>query len=278
LNPKSMQFYVYRAENEQDYTNDALMGVGHSLQGVLWYLHNRVVLRSCPRSLGITRIVRLRATVFNTFAPWDLWEGQFGPFVNFSHGQCVSGDCTDVLSRYKSSVGCQTWQPYLGGESYGNMTQWYSLPGSCPTKPFPEKTATCIKEEPGGQCRTPNGTRTCTWNLEAAGEVSLDELSGINDYASFCTSGGIEFDERTDRGRGCAFWDRRGYASANAARADDLRTLFRKRYPGTELPEPNCDSQYAMCKHHPRCADGAGHPLQGDCCPAQNGKKLDCCS
>merc|ERR1712107_572576 len=55
---------------------------------------------------------------------------------------------------------------------------WYSLPGQCPFRDFNSKDEACRRAEPGGECASPNGDRTCTYHLEHAGEVTLQELTG----------------------------------------------------------------------------------------------------
>jgi len=60
---------------------------------------------------------------------------------------------------------------------------WFSLPGACPEAPVAAKTAECVKRMPGGACSTLDqlGGWDCTYHAEPAGEVSLDEISGILD-------------------------------------------------------------------------------------------------
>merc|ERR1719247_1998098 len=131
----------------------------------------------------------------------------------------------------------------MGGESYGNRTQWYSFPGSCPSQPFPSKSSDCRKQQPGGQCSSPNGTEHCTWNMQLAGDVSLDALQVTQSV------------------------NRSG--APITATAEQVRLLFREKYPKTELPEPTCSSQNAQCQYHQKCRG-----LSGSCCPATNGKFL----
>ena len=128
---KQMQFFVY------DVLGDSAPGQrcsadfvqAYSLQGVLWHVHNAVVNQSCPRSRNLTRIVRCRATVFNTETPFLEWKGQFGPYTTFdSQGRCTSPDCAETWSRFGHVVGCLPWSGYMGGYSYGNSTHLYSFP------------------------------------------------------------------------------------------------------------------------------------------------------
>ena len=38
-------------------------------------------------------------------------------------------------------------------------------------------------------------------------EVSVNVLSGIKDLDAFCASGHVEYDEKTDKGRGAVCWE-----------------------------------------------------------------------
>merc|ERR1712113_814269 len=87
--------------------------------------------------------------------------------------------------------------------------------------------------EPGGNCSRPNGHHTCTWSLEHAGEINLDELVGIKNRMDFCHSGKKEYDRDTDRGVGVSFWDHRSDFSACARRTEAVRRLFRQKYPNS---------------------------------------------
>jgi len=275
---KGMQFYVYRALDNGGIQQggDALMGKTESLQGVLWFLHNHVLTKSCPRSLNVTRVARYKATVFNTDLPFEKWEGQFGPYVDFNNGKGTQTTrrfgIRSMFDSFGYVVGCMPWERYMGGASYGNKTQGYSFPGACPLKALADKTEACRREEPGGYCSQPDGTRECTWNLQPAGEVSLDELAGIEDYQSFCAKGGLEYDKQWDRGIQCTFWDGAAKPAANAAREEKLRRLFSEKYPDTNLPEPTCDNRNRQCQYHEGCGS-----LPGNCCPADDGMMLSCC-
>merc|ERR1712113_944404 len=65
----------------------------------------------------------------------------------------------------------------------------------------------CKAREPGGRCPVPSGTRECTWHLEDAGEIDLDELVGIPNHTAFCKAGNKEFVPHLDHGVGVSFWD-----------------------------------------------------------------------
>jgi len=241
-----MNFFVYQvlADNE----SACVAPEAHSLQGVVWHLHNEVVTQSCPRRMHRSRVARCRAAVFNTEQPFLEWKGQFGPYTNFNEGKCVSPGCEDVWRNFGFVVGCLPWAAYMGGADYGNRSHVYSFPHQ-------------------GRCAAPNGTANCTWNLQAAGEVRLDDLENISDYRSFCKSGGVEYDKGRDCGKGCSFWDNQSSSVANARRLQRLQQLF-----GEGSPEPSCDSQNAACHYHQHCRN-----LSGNCCPAGDGMMLSCC-
>jgi len=274
-----MTFHVYRLYRDDEYVRtdpDHLAGRSESMQGVLWRLHNEVVTSSCPRRGRYTRIVRLKATVFNTDEPFIAWRGQFGPYVKFQDSQCTEENCTKTYQQYGFVVGCLPWQGSMGGLSYGNKTQSYSFPGACPTQAFADKDEICRKQEPGGRCDSPmrDHSETCTWNLEEAGEVRIDELEGIQDYALFCKHGGVEYDEGQDKGQGCSFWNAKMSMEANNKRLQRLKALFEAKHAERALPDPSCDSKNAQCKYHESCNLKR---LSGNCCPADNGDMLACC-
>lgn len=264
LSQHRMLFHVYRAlgDANEDGDNSAGSATVFSMSGIMWHLHNSIVNKSCPRSFNVTRIVRLKATVFNTDKPFEQWKGQFGPFEHYVHGNCTSPDCAETQKRYGSVVGCLPWSEFMGGHSYGNTSQFYSLPGF---------NGQGIGQS-GGQCDNPNGTDSCTWDLQPAGEVRLDMLEGISNYQSFCAAGGVEYFGPKDAGNGCSFWDNQSTVLANARRVTQLQQLFEHLYPNTALPEPTCDSQNAECHYHEGCQG-----LSGKCCPAENGEMLACC-
>jgi hypothetical protein len=275
LKNKPMQFYSYHLQGDGNVDVGAApegnwLG---SLEGIMWILHHRIVT-SCPRNQMITRIVRLKTTVYNTGIPFSKWQGQFGPWANLSwQGKCVAQNCNNVYrtyGQYGFVAGCLQFDDSMG-DTYGNATQWYSLPAASGDFKIDEKRRRL--GAPGGQCSNPSGSAGCTWNVEAAGEVRLDDLANIKDYKSFCASGNIEYDERTDQGRGCDFWNHRASSDANAARVARLQQLFvEKNIDAPSLPEPICDNEYAQCKYHSSCQQ-----LEKNCCPDKTGQMLDCC-
>ena len=120
----------------------------------------------------------------------------------------------------------------------------------------------------------PDGSKNCTWRLEEAGEVRLDDLENITDYQDFCAQGGVEYIKSKDAGSGCSFWDHQRSSVANAQRLARLQQLFDElpESHALHLPEPICDSQNSACHYHENC-----RKLSGSCCPASTGMMLECC-
>merc|ERR1712176_768623 len=129
-----------------------------------------------------------------------LWTGgkryQFGQFVQFDGGKCTWNDsqCQRIWGKYGYVVGCQKTSLSTANYRSGHRPVWFSLPGRCPSKKWYEKTDQCKRDEPGGECDSPDGSNTCTWTARRAGEVRVDELTGISDYRAFCRAGNVEFD------------------------------------------------------------------------------------
>lgn len=244
--PKPFSFYMYRAQDDKEYNwaNDDLA----SLSGALWYLHNEVVIQSCPRHYSITRLIRINVTVYNTDAMFNVRKSLFGPFAIYDSLGCHNCQ-EEIFSRYGYVVGCQipgaadnyTWAGY--------KPVWYSLPGECPSQDMEHKSLWCRLMERGGQCEDPDGSATCTWSYTDAGSVQIDEMYGANfNYKTYCAKlGGQnipgEYDRATDKGKlGIDFWDEKGSKVRNAQRAQAVREIFKKKYPDmADLPEPWCD-------------------------------------
>lgn len=265
--PKLIEFYMYRASRSENYhpENIDLASAG----GVMWYLHNEVVRLSCPRHYDITRVLRYKVKVKNTQQVWNtpgLFDGrqkghQFGKFTQFDYGRCTIPDCPQLWNNKGYHVGCQDSALQEPGKpwytSRYSVSTWYSLPGRCPSKRFDDPgKMDCAKTERGGECPKPanldpvpgdessfpTGASDCTWRVEEAGEVSVDELSGITDYAAFCAAKNREYDPDTDRGTGINFWDNKTSEQANAERTRVLLRKFLDVYPQYPyLPDPVCD-------------------------------------
>eukprot|EP00439_Symbiodinium_sp_Y106_P085262 s167_g27.t7 len=137
----------------------------------------------------------------------------------------------------------------------------YTMPGACPNNLYFNKDNSCQASQPGGYCPgvEPNGNGTCTWNYEEAGEISLDELVGIKDYASWRHSH-REYDPETDEGIKFRVKARavlhvhfglvRTFLVQNAKheRVRQAAELFDRRYPSmptvAELRNPPCDFDF----------------------------------
>eukprot|EP00929_Paragymnodinium_shiwhaense_P050420 TRINITY_DN25375_c0_g1_i1.p1 TRINITY_DN25375_c0_g1~~TRINITY_DN25375_c0_g1_i1.p1 ORF type:complete len:544 (-),score=81.90 TRINITY_DN25375_c0_g1_i1:123-1754(-) len=238
-----MTFYMYRAQSQSTYPPENCDLA--SASGVMWYLANEVVDRrmSCPRHYDITRVLRYRVKVFNPPAVHQPRNGQLGHFVQFDGGKCTVPHCDDNWKQFGYMVGCQL----QSGSFHYPGAAWYSLPGRCTSLRYddPNKKA-CMAAHPGGQCASPDSTTHCTWHTEDAGEVSVDELSGIKDHAAFCKAGYWEYDDETDSGNGTSFWNDKADLAQNQRRVLKLLQLFAEKYPGEHttalaLPDPHCD-------------------------------------
>lgn len=224
---------MYRAQSDSDYPPENVNAA--DLAGVLWYLHNEVMVL-CPRKYNITRIWRLKVTMKPT---WDVYQGagwRFMPFVAFDMGRCTVPRCGEVWQKYGFAVGCQR-------VNYGGLVgHWYSLPGPCPSQEVGNKSRACVQREPGGACRKVDGSRTCTYHAEWAGEVRLNELTGISDYAAFCAAGSREYDKQADLGVGLRFWDGLNDLRKCKRRVDKVQEFFQKKYPAEPaiLDPPAC--------------------------------------
>jgi hypothetical protein len=86
------------------------------------------------------------------------------------------------------------------------------------------------------------GARDCTYRVEEAGEVSIDELTGIKNYTSFCAENSLEFDKHTDRGVNSRFWDGFHQMPMCRHRIRMLNEAFRKKYP--HLPPDSSENQF----------------------------------
>lgn len=233
--PQLVTFYAYRL-GDGSWTNANLGSIG----AVMYSLHTKIL--GCPRYHGIDRIHRLKVTMKNTEEMFRQQHHEFGPLHHFRNGQCVSSFCNQTFQQFGYTVGCA--ETSTGG-SYPSQSHsaWYSLPGPCPNLPNEQKTETCKRDLAGGECAEPTGSLNCTFHLEYAGNVSLDELSGRNTSTSlkdWCAAGHVEYDPSTDRGVGMDFWNGLTNGSRGKERMYKLSYLFWKKYPNFPklLPEP----------------------------------------
>lgn len=228
---KEMNFYVYRAGGDTAYPLENVNAA--SLEGVMWYLHNEVVI-SVPRKYGIDRIRRYRVKVHNTQEFWNVHKRQFGPFFAYDAGRCTSLDhgtdiCNETYHQYGFIVGCQTLSldkaAYLSrinttvsctpGADACRAPQWFSFPGECPSKGIPQKSiqanvayqdvehyksAECKRRMPGGLCDAATGAPDCTYSVIPAGEIFLDEIASIPNYNYFWNSSYEECVNELDTG------------------------------------------------------------------------------
>lgn len=218
--------------------------------GVLRYIHNEVVgvdvaanarPPKCERKNGIDRIARYKVWMHNTQEVYDKIHGQFAPFRAMDYEMCSVPGCTEEWKKWGYVVGCQN-----GDRDYPGAV-WYSFPGRCPSMKTGEKTAHCVWSEPGGSCYSPDGSHTCTYHYVRDGEVTLDELSGIDDYRTFCMDGGIEFKgphSHNDDGVTIEFWKDYGNSTRNHERTQAMLDKFKEKY-GLDpkfVEEPRCDA------------------------------------
>jgi len=188
---------------------------------------------------------RLKVTVKNTCDLWKAKKTHFGPFFAFDSGKCHVKGCNHVWKKYGAVVGCQHI-PFNTGVFAAycmppkcRYAHWYSFPGDCPQHAVGHKTDSCKKEHPGGFCEHVTGERDCTYNIEDAGEVRLDELYEF----SGCGSGQMEYNNQTDRGVGLDFWDGIYNRDRCTDRLETVAAKFKAKYPDmtASADEPWCD-------------------------------------
>mmetsp|Transcript_57776 Transcript_57776/g.174691 ORF Transcript_57776/g.174691 Transcript_57776/m.174691 type:complete len:224 (-) Transcript_57776:103-774(-) len=209
----------------------------------MWYLHNEVVV-STPRKYDITRIMRFKVTMRNTPELYADTHRQFGPYVAFDSAMCTVPYCDKIWLKYGFVVGCQplnvSMQNYVQPSSRGCTGRackpgaWYSMPGPCPAKYYNEKTDNCTLQMPGGACDNEPWGRTCTYTMEPAGEVRLDQIVGIANYTEFRYSGSYEYDATADRGNNFSWWDGRHDQVNCTWRMNQVQNLFETYFPSAD--------------------------------------------
>ncbi|CAE7640457.1 miaA [Symbiodinium pilosum] len=213
----------------------------------MWYLHNEVVWMT-PRKFNITRLQRFKVSSRATTPIYNLGMN-FGVRYAYDAAQCTGPwNCDINYGKYGYFVGCNNLGefPFPTYQIYYEGAKWYTLPGACPSNTYKEKDASCIKDQPGGRCEgTPTGAGDCTFSIEHAGEIPLDEIEGISDYAAFIRDGYQEFNKTEDKGIGLDFWDGLNDTDANNIRMAKVDEMFKKKYPDLpgdgDLPSPACD-------------------------------------
>jgi len=262
--PALMTFYMYRAQGTDDYPIENLNLA--DLAGVMWYLQHEVV-GSRPRKFHIERLIRYKVTMKNTQEYFDAFHKQFGPFVAFDSGYARGQ--SETWEKFGYVVGCQVVNSphvrYVPSESAEpacfpkdspvcRSGKWYSLPGPCPDEQVAGKTPACVAQFPGGACPSAvvTGDKDCTYWAEFAGQISLDELEGIDNYDTWWITkdarGGsvpnqnIEYSPSLDRGIGMTFWDEGADEKAGRRRMDAVTKLFKAKFPQwpETLPDPPC--------------------------------------
>ncbi|CAJ1438141.1 unnamed protein product [Effrenium voratum] len=253
-----LEFYVYRAMSDSSYPLENVNAANAA--GVMWYLHNEVIIWT-PRKFGITRIVRFKVQYK---APEPLHEKgmNFGVRYAFDSGKCTGpGDCSSDYGKYGYFVGCNLvynfpTNQFKDAKYYGDPT-WYAFPGPCYTNTYRNHDDMCVQSKPGGACPgSPSGRGDCTYQYEPAGEVSVDEVVGIKDYASFLKNGGKEYIPGLgtgaqmcrqqpwlcDKGAGMSFWNDKHNEHYNQMRVQRLKDTFQKKYPTSPiLADVPCD-------------------------------------
>merc|ERR1711924_177655 len=120
----------------------------------------------------------------------------------------------------------------------------FSFPGACLSASGSKRRAQCKSDHAGVQCLRPDGSKTCTYNLQNLGFVTLEELTGIFQYDKWCqVPGHIEYSQPNDQGFGTSFWDGRHDGGKCAKRVRKLEAIFAKKFPNvsSRLNEPVCD-------------------------------------
>lgn len=239
-------FYIYRVQNAKD--NYLWENVNAAnLAGAMWYLHNEVVIAARGRKFGASKIVRYKLTMRATTPLWK--QGMnFGIRYAFDAGRCAGpGTCQDQYDNYGYFVGCNYVGNYPTGQwrwenRYPNAI-WYSLPGPCSSMEYSQRTPLCDRLQPGGHCNGTNvtGQGNCTYIVEPAGEITIDEMEHFGNYYGFLRRGGREYDPKTDRGNHTGFWNGKRNAWMCKRRVDIARRHFARKYGKDDLPSPACD-------------------------------------
>mmetsp|Transcript_77525 Transcript_77525/g.224987 ORF Transcript_77525/g.224987 Transcript_77525/m.224987 type:complete len:400 (+) Transcript_77525:53-1252(+) len=225
--PGERTLYMYRAQSAVNYPFENVNAA--DLPGVLWYLHNEIVVM-CPRKYDIIRVRRMKVTSRRT-PQVSKTPFFFAAFNAIDNGMCTVPGCRERLENSGYSVGCQLLR-------YGDfMGHWYSLHGACPFLPNGQKTPECRRALPGGLCGCDRklGEVGCNYHVEEAGEVYLDEVTGVNNQSVFCQEGKVEYNRMEDRGIGCSFWNGFNDAAKVRERVQAFREAFRRKYPQMPL-------------------------------------------
>eukprot|EP00929_Paragymnodinium_shiwhaense_P094643 TRINITY_DN5534_c0_g4_i1.p1 TRINITY_DN5534_c0_g4~~TRINITY_DN5534_c0_g4_i1.p1 ORF type:complete len:718 (-),score=124.40 TRINITY_DN5534_c0_g4_i1:120-2183(-) len=282
---EKMTFYMYRADAAMGENGDAPLVNANlgSLGGVLWYLHNEVI-QTCTgaggiggqkwggtgkwgdRKFAISRIRRFKVSIVATQPLLDRGMN-FGVLCTYDDGECTgphrgtywSGSGSGLASKkafeeFGFVVGCGNvgkWphQHWHSGWKYPDAI-WYGLPGSCPILPREKQYDQCKMELPGGRCDDPTGAGNCTFSIEDAGEIEIDELVGImpkwSSRGEFCTQCGSEGSAWSRGGCGLNFWGLNIWdEQSNHQQVKAALQLFSEKFPemmpAEDMAPPKCD-------------------------------------
>mmetsp|Transcript_1850 Transcript_1850/g.3867 ORF Transcript_1850/g.3867 Transcript_1850/m.3867 type:complete len:452 (+) Transcript_1850:197-1552(+) len=250
-------YYMYRVQSDENYSpENQNMG---NLAGMLWYLHNEIVVHPSLQRSGTffaTPKTRVEKYKVSTRATQPLYDKgmNFGVVNAFDLTKCTGPFACYNFERYGYSVGCENWEGGAASFPHGQWVNenkypgatWYALPGPCSSKGMGAKTEACMQEEPGGACpdgvTEPTGEGNCTYVYEKVGEISIDELEGLTDPSTFKAMSYQEYNKQTDRGYGMSFWNDKRSVKANQDRIAHALDLFKTKYPDhPDLPDPICD-------------------------------------
>lgn len=250
-----MEFFMYRVQTDENY--DPMNQNLANAAGALWYLHNEIVIHPGLQRSGThfsnakTRIERFRVQVRATEPVYALGM-HFGVVNTFDLTKCTGPFNCDNFRKFGYAVGCESWKvpsdfphgQWNQANHYPGAT-WYSLPGPCWSKALHQKDLGCAKLEPGGACPggvIPTGQGNCTYKYEKLGELTIDELEGLESPDTFVKNGGREYDVATDKGYLMSFWDGKNDVAKNRWRIERMKLLFRQKFPNQpELVEFPCD-------------------------------------
>lgn len=252
-----MTFHLFRVRSDENYScceNADLATAG----AAMFYLHNEIVWHPTSRSGTFfenakTRINRYKVTTKATQPLLDLGM-DFGVMNEFDITKCTGPFQCDNFIRFGYAVGCEDWRegspanfPHQKWNSlnvYPN-TSWFSFPGACPMSGLGDKSHKCELEQPGGACPEgirPSGTGDCTYTMEDAGEIKLDDMVGMSSYKEFIAKGGREFDPITDQGVHLNFWDGKLDDVLANQRTEHMISLFDSKYPDEKtIHAPACN-------------------------------------
>jgi hypothetical protein len=257
---RELTFYVYRLQVDNR-TGTLQNGSFADLETVMARLHAEVGEQRGEHAASVlsVRIHRLRLTMKTTWSLFGAYGRQFGPYVEFDrHGRCVVPECDKFWAEFGFPVGCQlrTFEGFAYGTSgpvhvtdqvAEAASAEYSLPGLCPSGACSGGAEAA--QVPGGACTVVTGAPDCTYHVEEAGSVGVDELMGVTDPAPFRRGSRRMYDPETDEGIGCSFWDGRSVARQCASRVSKVKSIFKSKYhlPDCDLlAPPLCDADQEL--------------------------------